>query len=265
MDPDNVKQEVTWTTFMGEMVNLDFDRPGPMRQDSYEEDGFIFQPIEGLFGGEGGGGKKNVGPSNGKKVGKNVGDIVMNSGGDPKKILVFDNDDFVDSSGGEIGEAESDEIQASLEAYGHHVMTFTSLNAHELEELLEGKDVLVIPELENVTGIGELQDLVFELGEVIRDFVQNGGKLIVNGSGDNGGGSGIQANVLFLNAVFGYELFTGSTDLESELTDEALNTFFRNAPESIGDNDGGESIVNLPDNALSIYESESGRVDRCVV
>ena len=241
MDPDNPNiVETTWTTFMGEMQNIDFDVPGPMRQGSYEEDGFIFTAPggDGIRKGQGGE-KKSVGPNNA---------ITMNSGGDPKKVLVFDNEEFVDSFDGEIGAAESDEIQASLEAFGHDVMTFTSLSGEDLEDLLEGKDVLVIPELGR-TDPDEFDDLVNNLGEVIRDFVQDGGKLITGGSA---------LNMNLLSKLFGYELADDGGAGESALTDAASSTFFKNAPEELDDNEDQVAITkdSLPDSATSIYEDE---------
>ncbi len=240
MDPDNVKVETTWTTFMGEMQNLDFDVPGPMRQDSYEEDGFIFTP-----------------GSNEEQV----GDIVTNSGGDPMKVALFFNGDFVDIEDGDGqggGSAEALRIEEGIEAYGHDVMRFSGGEFGESEtawkEALEGKQVLVIPELE----LGDLSDQL-EFNEdtldVIREFIRNGGKLVIAADDDDIGDGGNAVDLL--NLLFDFELEDEEVDDPSHKTDAADDTFFVNAPEQLRDNSNSSGIKpgTLPAEATTIYET----------
>ena len=78
-----------------------------------------------VSGGEGGGRK------GGKTLIKGGDDLMFGDSPDDamgKKVAVFDNSDFVDSTAETIslgfGDAESDEVQATLRALGHDVMTF---------------------------------------------------------------------------------------------------------------------------------------------
>ena len=166
---------------------------------------------------------------------------------DVKDVLVFDNSSFVDTEGGEPGSAESDEIQDSLAALGHDVMTFTSLDATDIAEALEGKEVLLIPELENAGLAGELSE---EALQVIRDFVEAGGKLVIHGQNSRASE--------FLNELFGYDLDENFDDEGSSLTGNEIGTFFEGGPTELGGQSAVSGLSNLPSNATSIYESEAG-------
>jgi T1SS-143 domain-containing protein len=62
-------------------------------------------------------------------------DIVVSQSGSPADVSIFDNGSFVDTSGGY--DAESDNIQATLNGQGHNVTTFTGLSAADFADALQ--------------------------------------------------------------------------------------------------------------------------------
>ena len=92
----------------------------------------------------------------------------------PLGIAMFDGGEFVDVM---ITENLIDTIEEEL---GHEVDEIDSgIDAEDFEDGLEGKDVLVFPNLD--------ADLILPPGAiaVIREFLENGGKMIIVGEQDN--------------------------------------------------------------------------------
>jgi hypothetical protein len=153
-------------------------------------------------------------------------------------VLVFDNPNFVDT-GGTIDD-ESDTLQAALIATGNSVTTFTDTTPAGIAAALQGQTVLVIPEQE-IQGIATLPDASLQ---VIRDFVNGGGGLIIAADYQN-----------TLNALFGYNLdFVGAGPSVLDPV-AAAGTTFINGPLNLGapDNTGGFTLASLPPGARSIY------------
>jgi ribosomal protein L24E len=167
--------------------------------------------------------------------------------GGEANIALFDSDIYVDA------DQESDNIEASLTAQGHTVTTFTGTTATEFSNALAGQDVLVIPEQDN-NGLadGSAPDLSDAVLDVIRDFVEGGGTLVVSGASS-------PASSTFLNALFDYSLVEASItgDGPYAKTDAASGTEFEDEADSLpGNSDvSGFTLGSLPDNATRIYEN----------
>ena len=134
------------------------------------------------------------------------------------EIALFNNSSYVDYSGtGDTCGSEADNLIASIDSFGgHNLTTFTGISASEISAALEGKQVLVIPELEE----GDLApDLTPEALGVIAEFVNQGGRLLVFGSSNE------EAQSL-LNALFGYSLVVSGSPGESTKTAAAAGPYF---------------------------------------
>ena len=212
-------------------------------------------PAEPQVSGGEGGGRDGV-----KTLIKGGDDLMFGDSPDDamgKKVAVFDNPDFVDTSDDGfiifgIADAESDEVQATLRALGHEVMTFTGITAAEIEAALDGKDVFLIPELEQGRLAGALSEAALD---VIRDFVRDGGKLIIHGSfSSEPGGNGETAQ--FLNELFGYSLAERGDDADTVRTPSAAGTFLANGPDGLSGLNATNFLTGLPENGISVYESD---------
>ncbi|WP_042064392.1 VCBS domain-containing protein [Acinetobacter tjernbergiae] len=161
------------------------------------------------------------------------------------KIAFFDNGSFVDTAGG-IG-AESDNLQATLSSQGHIVSTFTDYSATGLTTALSGKQVLVIPELE-VGSLGSA--LTTQAKDVIRDFISDGGSLIIGGSSGSN-------DTLLLNDLFGFSLTGNNANTATNRTGTATGTTFADDPTSLPWNDGTYSLntSSLPAGSKSVFEA----------
>jgi Thrombospondin type 3 repeat len=162
-------------------------------------------------------------------------------------VLVFDNPSYVDTAGGT--SSESDNIQASLTSLGHAVATFTDITDTGIAAAIAGKDVLLIPELEN----GDLAAALSSAAKTtIANFVASGHGLIVNRDYTTGG----QRDSQLLNAVFGFSLTTANLGGVSTLQAGAAGTSFAGGPVSLPANDGLGGITSaLPGGGLEIYKS----------
>lgn len=176
------------------------------------------------------------------------------------QIAFFDNNTYVDSEGG--GEnscgAESENLQASIASFGGHtVTTFTGIEAADFEAALDGKQILVIPELEN----GDLApDLSAEAIAVIANFVQSGGRLLVFADSN-------EPLEALLNTVFGFSLVVDGSPDTSNKTAAAVGTLFENGPDTLPYNNGTGYIQasTLPADALNIYNYNDNSEDFAVV
>jgi len=147
---------------------------------------------------------------------------------EPASVVVFFNDTYVDTSSASPN-AEADNIRASLVSLGHTVTTFTTgIAATDWTTALAGKQVLVMPE-QRLSPAPELGNVLSTAAKtVIKNFVLNGGGLIINATQQN-------LDQWFLNKIFGFApggdgQYTGNWRLESTA---AAGTAFCGAQSSL--------------------------------
>lgn len=182
-------------------------------------------------------------------------DLEDDTGTADKDVLVFDDPDFVDSEAPSFPEfSEALEIQASLSDLGHNVSTIGSVDGATLAAALSTVDAFVMPELENATP-GDIDAITDDVLDAIRNFVNDGGKLIIAGSSQ-------ERSAQFLNRLFEYGVtetdqmvgFGGSTK-----TGAAAGTFFAAGPAGLGSVNAGSALNDLPGSgATSVYENSEG-------
>lgn len=157
-------------------------------------------------------------------------------------IVVFDNPNYVDTAGGY--SAESDTLQATLTAAGHMVTTFSSLQVSDINNALNGKHILVIPEQER----GDLGNALSNPNRnAFRNFVSNGGSLIISADYRN-----------TLNEIFGFNLSYAYTSSTSSLNSAAASgTAFAGGPATLPANDAtyGFLTSSLPTGSLALYKT----------
>ena len=168
------------------------------------------------------------------------------------KVALLANPAYVDTTTSGNGEAHN--LAEALKGLGHKVRTFTDISAAGLAKALDGRDVLVLPELEKAA-----LPLSADALAVLRDFVGHGGTLIV------GGDTAMRATSL-LNSAFGLAIYP-NLDLSAG---EALSriasppathvTTFPGDPATIPANDRTQMVwaSDLPANALNVYGFGSG-------
>ena len=165
------------------------------------------------------------------------------------RVAVFDDPAFVDTTSGP-GFAESDEIQASVAAFGHDVSTFTGTDGPSWLAALANADTVVIPELE----FGNLGAALAPAAiQAIQNFVNNGGKLIIAGH------AGANAEN-FLDRVFGFDVEERISGGPISRTADASGTGFAGAPDSLEANVVTAALLadSLPANAVSLYDNPLG-------
>ncbi|MEO3388741.1 VCBS domain-containing protein [Mesorhizobium sp. CAU 1741] len=172
----------------------------------------------------------------------------------PLKVVVFDNSDYVDSGEDGVGE-ESTNVQASLAARGFEVSTVVDLSAASFEAALAGKDVLLLPEQETSSVAGVLaNDLSDEAKQVIEDFVNNGGRLIIHGDEPTD-----QSGVGVVNDIFGLNLTEEFDVGASTKTDDASGSFSDDPATLLGNTAmSGIDIGSLPEASIVMYETDIG-------
>lgn len=173
------------------------------------------------------------------------------------QIALFDNGNYVDTD--EVDDpcgAEANNLQISIASFGGHTVTpFTGITDADFSAALEGKQFLIIPELEE----GDLlPDLSPEARQVIVDFVNSGGRLFIYNSGGD-----IQD---LANTLFGFSLdISGGVpeDANASKTSEAAGTFFEDGAATIPGNDdtAAVSVSSLPANAINVYNYLDGSND----
>jgi len=160
-------------------------------------------------------------------------------------VVVFDAKKYVDtSSDGEA--AEADNIRETLKRQGHSTDRLTKIGSFDFNKALDDADVLVIPELEKK---GLADDLSSAAKQVIVDFVESGGGLIINGT------SGARATDL-LNELFGWSLTVGVVGNGVRGLD-AVGTAFATVPSVLPDHERTRGIEDssLPAGAMRVYRS----------
>ena len=143
---------------------------------------------------------------------------------------------------------------------GHSVDEIEGSDPFDFLDGLEGKDILVIPELERASS-SEIQDLADDVGAIIRGFVAAGGKLIIHGTRNGKAAE-------FLNEVFEADGVTGLVEASTGTSgsgeimkaDDAVGTVFNMGPDSLIENSrvSGLRIDTLPPTAKNAYETDSG-------
>lgn len=168
-------------------------------------------------------------------------------------VAVFYDGSYVDVTTGSAGEAYN--IRRTIEELGHNVTMFTGTDQTSWEDGLAGKDVLVLPELQN----GDL-DATLSAGAraVIANFVRGGGGLIATMDGFTAG----HRMVALLNNTFSYSLaFASYGAVSSTLNDTAAaGTPYIGGPATLPYNSavGAVDAATLPSSAKNIYTSDSG-------
>jgi Ca2+-binding RTX toxin-like protein len=162
-------------------------------------------------------------------------------------VAVFSNDTYVPAGG---ADAETDNVQSSLVAQDHGPFPFTEVSADVARRLL-GRDAVLIPEQES-SG-----DLAADLGPggraAYRDFVRNGGTLVINGE-RNGRAE------TFLNGVFDLGVDEQDTDSGYALVAAAAaRTEFEGGPASLPNQAEVTGLRNtsLPAGTRALYANET--------
>ncbi len=169
-----------------------------------------------------------------------------------EKVALFYNDDYVQIDEGNLF-AEGSNMLASLKSEGHEVVTFDEISAAELSLRLSQTDLLIIPELERKDLFADMDT---EMIQILKEYVQNGGGLIICGVvAPNEANS---ANALkILNGVFGFKLeadaisLSGMSDLA---TTEATETTYSTTPNSIVNNNSIAFLTGgFPNGSKRVY------------
>lgn len=175
------------------------------------------------------------------------------------QIALFNNGSYVDiDNEGDVCESEVENLLASIDSFGgHSVATFSGIAAADFTAALAGKQVLIIPELEE----GDLApDLSPEALAAIADFVSQGGRLLVFGD------SNPEVEAL-LNAVFGFSLSVDGSPTQADKTPQAAGTIFENGTATIPYNNGTGyiQVSSLPAEAINVYNYNDGSEDFSVL
>ncbi len=177
-------------------------------------------------------------------------------------IAILDDSNYVDND----GTGEADNLRATLTQLGHTATTFTGITAADFTNAIAGKDILIIPELEN----GDLgTDLTIAARGVISDFVTNGGGVIVFGSQSESNPATEDHAPSFLNQVFDFSITSRGVLPNSSNpanTDAHLNelnsqdTTFYDDIDDLNNFSGVQFLVvsSLPPSSKAIYDTAFG-------
>ncbi|HKY64357.1 MAG TPA: DUF11 domain-containing protein [bacterium] len=149
-------------------------------------------------------------------------------------------------TGGASGD-EGSNLLASAESFGHTLLQILEITPEAFSAGLAGQQVLLIPDTEVADISAALSD---EALQVIADFVEAGGRLVVTNA-DNSG-----EDLLWLNAAFGFSMTGASLNNEtSEKQAIAAETIFANAPATVlyGDATAGIDPASRPAEAQIIF------------
>ncbi len=172
-----------------------------------------------------------------------------------ERVALFYNSDYVQISEGNLF-AEGSNMLATLDALGHEVNPFSSLDATDWTTILNQNDLLIIPELE-IKNLNE--DLPSETKILLHNYIKNGGGLIICGVvAPNPSNSG---NALrLLNGVFDFDLQSGAIALSGQSSmnqNQILNTFYKDCDASVENNNSISFITGgLPVGSKRIYSDQ---------
>lgn len=159
------------------------------------------------------------------------------------QVLVFDDPAYVDTESA-APDAEADNIAAAIEALGHTVTLQPSANDLVAQDL-SAFQVVVIPELE----ISDLDLAQTPVEGNLRNFVNNGGRVIVNGCDSCTGA------LTVLNEIFQFAVSGGNDDVATTAGPSLNNTLFQTGPADLLDNNAIETLAidSLPGEAIPVY------------
>lgn len=159
------------------------------------------------------------------------------------QVLVFDDPAYVDTESA-APDAEADNIAAAIEALGHTVTLQPSANDLATQDL-SSFEVVVIPELE----ISDLDLAQTPVEGNLRNFVNNGGRVIVNGC------DGCTGALTVLNEIFQFTVSGGNDDVATTAGPSLNNTLFQTGPADLLDNNAIETLAidSLPGEAIPVY------------
>ena len=176
-----------------------------------------------------------------------------NGNGDgPMSVAIFINDNYVDYIEDPMGDDgyEAYNVLYHLQEEGLSYTTFSGVASTDFAAALEGREALIIPELE----VGDLlPDLNDAAQSVIGDFVDGGGTLI--GMWHSYGFADI------VNAIFGYSMETASIEEPiSYNAADAAGTRFEGGPATLIFANATDSLLasTLPVGAMSMYLDSAG-------
>lgn len=161
-------------------------------------------------------------------------------------VALFYNSTYVDTATGGGGEAYN--LEKSLQAKGHDVDRFTGTDAATWAFLTQNYDVIAIPDLEN-------KALSLDPGSIVilKQFVMNGGTLLVIGEYQNNG-------TAFINQIFRTSLNNDNDIGNSTKQSDASGTTFSGQANTLNANNDTQSLdaSSLPNRAESYYEDSAG-------
>ncbi len=178
----------------------------------------------------------------------------------PARVVAVFDDSLVE-------DAQSANVQASLELLGHQAAPFMGTAAAAWQAALANADALVIPPLEASSDLaGALDPGALA---ALQSFIEGGGVLITMSGSDVVSMSA--PNVDFLNTVFGFSLdcmrdtesmTCTPVEVDSFLQNTASGTAFGTALSTLANNatTGGLDIGSLPRSAMTIYRPAGGPV-----
>ncbi len=159
------------------------------------------------------------------------------------QVLVFDDPAYVDTESA-APDAEADNIAAAIEALGHTVTLQPSANDLATQDL-SSFEVVVIPELE----ISDLDLAQTPVEGNLRNFVNNGGRVIVNGC------DGCTGALTVLNEIFQFTVSGGNDDVATTAGPSLNDTLFQTGPADLLDNNAIDTLAidSLPGEAIPVY------------
>ncbi|OUR65042.1 hypothetical protein A9Q79_03645, partial [Methylophaga sp. 42_25_T18] len=215
---------------------------------------------------------------------------VTQDGSNPADVSVFDNGSFVDTSGG--SDAESDNIQATLNGQGHNVTTFTGITAADFAAVLQvtiGGDL----DGEALTAQGNLgiswsaddndndidgvatapadRSVSFDVQTAPADLTSNGVPVVYSVSEDGltltaiaGEGETVVFTVVISDegtGTYDFTLLDNLDHLEANTEDDINLSFDFTATDSDGDAVGSHFTITVDDDAPVIGAAEDSTVD----
>lgn len=172
-------------------------------------------------------------------------------------ILFFNQDCNVDIPVGSDGTCQDERhnLLQAITAAGHNVTLLSDFHESNMDQLLLDHDFLMIPDLEDGFGDCNISDPSFispSEVEIIRNYVEAGGRLMITGSSQN---------IDFLNSTFNLGLVSGgfvSTGISSLNESEALGTPFETCPTTITNYSATFLVTStMPESKKCIYQSDS--------
>lgn len=164
-------------------------------------------------------------------------------------VAVFQDPAFIDVQTDPPRRATGRATVAALEATGHPTHAVTGISAAAWSSALAGERVLVIPSQKMGALAGALDAAAVQ---VLKDFVDNGGSLILMGDTSFG-----RAGQL-LNTVFGYATIEGYTGYAQPLSAAAVGTAFEGGPTYLQWNYYESALASLPPGSKTMYPTYAG-------